>query len=402
MSSVYSMSLQRKTFRFRLEPTAEQRSLLGQMAGARRFVYNWALASRKEHYQVYGKTLTRTALSSLLTQLKRQPGMSWLRDCDSQLLQQALIDCDRAYRNFFAHRARFPTFRSRKHPYQSFRIPQRVRVDDGRCYIPKIGWVRIRQSQPVEGTTKSATFKQDPCGYWHVTLTAEFELPDAPLPPADPERVVGLDLGLKDLAVTSEGERVAPPKPYRRQAHKLARAQRARSRKRRGSRNRGKARVKVARIHQKIRNQRRDHLHKLTTLLVDTHDGVCIEDLNVQGLAKTKLAKSVLDAGWGELRQMLYYKCRWKRKPLAIIDRWFPSSKQCHACGTIHEELTLADRSWVCAGCGTVVDRDLNAARNIRLQGLLHMDTVGHTASVRFGESANACGGAVRPTMAVG
>lgn len=396
------MSIQHKAYRFRLKPTAEQRHALERMAGSRRFVFNWALESRINHYKKHGETLKLAELSKRLTELKRQPETAWLQEHDSQMLQQALADCDRAYKNFFAKRAGFPKFRSKKHPYQSFRIPQRVKIEDGRCYLPKVGWVRIGQSQDVEGTTKSATFKLDPRGHWHVTLTTEFELPDAPLPPANPERVVGLDLGLKDLVVTSQGERVAPPKHFRCQERKLARAQRSLSRKRKGSRNRSKARLKVARIHPKIANQRRDHLHKLTTSLVDTHDGICIEDLNVRGLAKTKLAKSVLDAGWGELRRQLDYKCLWNYKHLTAIDRWFPSSKLCHHCGTIHETLSLSDRVWVCAGCGARLDRDLNAAQNIRLQGLLMLDAEGHSESVRFDESANACGGTVRPTLAAG
>ena len=396
------MSLERKVYRFRLEPTPTQRQALTRLAGARRFVFNWGLATRKEHYKAHGESLKRAELSRRLTQLKNQPETAWLRECDSQLLQQALADLDRAYQNFFTKRARFPRFRSRKNPYQSFRIPQRVKIEGGRCYIPKIGWVRIRQSQSVEGTPKSATFKLDPCGHWHVTLTTAFELPDGSLSPVDSERVVGLDLGLKELVVTSEGERVAPPKHYRRQERKLARAQRSLCRKRKGSHNRTKARLKVARIHQKIGNQRRDHLHKLTTSLVDAYEGVCIEDLHVRGLAKTKLAKSILDAGWGELRRMLDYKCRWKRKRLAVIDRWFPSSKLCHHCGTIHDKLTLSDRMWTCTGCGAVLDRDLNAAHNIRLQGLLIMDAEGHSESARFDESANACGGTIRPAFAAG
>jgi putative transposase len=208
----------------------------------------------------------------------------------------------------------------------------------------------------------------------------EFELADAPLPPARAEKVVGLDLGLKELVVTSDGERIDPPKCYRCQERKLARAQRAFARKKRGSQNRTKARLRVARIHQKIKNQRQDFLHKLTTRLVRKHEGLCIEDFCLKGLARTKRAKSVLDASWGELRRMLAYKCLWSYKHLVVIDRWFPSSKTCTHCGSVNQYLTLADRTWVCV-CGEAVDRDLNAAQNIRLQGLLMMDAVGHTES---------------------
>ena len=234
--------------------------------------------------------------------------------------------------------------------------------------------------------------KRDGEGHWHVTLTAEFEMPEVPLPPANPERVVGIDLGLRDFAVLSDGTRIAPPKFYRKGLSKLRRAQRALSRKQKGSKNRDKARQRLNKVHARIRNQRQDWLHKLTTDLVTRYDGLCIEDLNLKGMAKTKLSLSVLDAALGEFRRQLEYKSIWYRKHLAVIDRYFPSSKLCRECGAINQNLALSDRVWTCE-CGVVHDRDLNAAQNIRAEGIRWIPVaVGHT------ETLNAWGEGVRPT----
>src|SRR5690606_388110 len=207
--------------------------------------------------------------------------------------------------------------------------------------------------QPVDCPIKGATFKRDGAGHWYVSLTAEFEMPDVPLPSANPERVVGIDLGLKDFAVLSDGTRIAPPRFYRKGLAKLRRAQRALSRKQKGSRNREKARKRLSKLHARVRNQRQDWLHKLTTGLVQKYDGLCIEDLNLKGMAKTKLSLSVLDAALGEFRRQLEYKSIWYRKHLVVIDRYFPSSKLCRECGAINENLALSDRVWTCE-CGAV------------------------------------------------
>jgi putative transposase len=289
--------------------------------------------------------------------------MAWLREADSQLLQQALQDLDRAFRAFFSKRARFPRFKSKKRDEPRFRIPQRVKVEDSKVYVPKVGWVRIRQSQPVDCRIKGATFKRDGAGHWYVSLTAEFEMPDVPLPPANPERVVGIDLGLTHFAVLSDGTPpIDPPRFYRKGLAKLRWAQRALSRKQKGSRNHEKARKRLSKLHAKVRNQRQDWLHKLTTGLVTRYDGLCIEDLNLKGMAKTKLSLSVLDAVLGEFGRQLAYKAVWYGKHLVVIDRYFPSSKLCRECGAINENLALSERVWTCE-CGAVHERDLNAAR---------------------------------------
>ncbi len=218
----------RKVYRFQVSPTPAQAEQFYSMAGAKRYVFNWALARRKDHYAcppgyvAHGERLSAKVLSADLTALKKQPDTEWLKAVDSQLLQQALKDVDRAFQNFFDKRSRFPCFKSKRRETPSFRIPQRVKVESGKVYVPKVGWVKVRQSQLVDCPTKSATFKRDATGRWYVTLTAEFEipasqgtLPDVPPPLAKSEQVVGIDLGLKDFAVLNTGERVAPPKHYR-------------------------------------------------------------------------------------------------------------------------------------------------------------------------------------------
>jgi putative transposase len=380
----------RKVYRFQMRPTAEQEQILSRFAGARRWVWNWGLARTKAYYAEYGKGIGRIALSAELTALKTQPDTAWLKDADSQLLQQTLIDLYRAYKNFFERRTRYPRFKAKKRDVARFRIPQRVTVFDGAVSVPKVGRVRVRQSQPVAGETKSATFKRDATGKWYVSLNVAIEMPDVALPPVDEEGVVGIDLGLKDFAVLSDGERITAPKFYRRRERKLRRANKAFSRTQKGSIGRVKARKRVALVHRKTSNQRRDFLHKLSTRLVKEHTGLCIEDLSLKGMVRTKLSKSVSDAGMGEFRRMLEYKSVWHRKPLATISRWYPSSKTCPVCGTIHNALTLSERVWTCECCETTHDRDLTAAVNIRREGLKQMVAVGHT------ETRNAGGHAVR------
>ena len=386
------MATYQKTYRFRMEPTVEQRQALNRMAGARRWVWNWALNRRREHFALFGTTLSHAALCLELTALKTRVETAWLKEADSQALQQVLMDVCQAFANFFAKRARFPRFKSRKRDTARFRIPQRVKIADGKVYVPKVGFIRVRQSQPIDLPTKSATFKRDAKGHWFVTLTAEFVMPDVALPAPDPTKMVGIDLGLIDFATFSDGSGRKPipaPKFYRKGQKKLRKAQKAISRRKDGSKRKAKARLAVAKAHQKIANQRGDFLHKLTTDLVASFDGLCIEDLALKGLARTKLAKSFTDASLGEFRRQLTYKAEWNRKPLIVIDRWFPSSRLCNVCGVKNDHLTLKDREWDC-GCGAHHKRDVLAANNIRVEGL-RMLAAGHA------ESLNAQGDTVRP-----
>jgi len=372
-------------------PTKAQNEALLRQAGACRFIWNWALARRKAYYAEHGKGISKGELSKELTVLKDQTDTAWLREVDSQAVQQVLADLDRAYTNFFERRARFPRFKSKKRVRPAFRIPQRVTVADGKVYVPKIGLVKIRQSQQIDGQTKSATFKQDACGQWYVTLVVAFTMPDVALPPVNPENVVGMDAGLGDYLVLSNGAKpVAAPQFYRKAQKKLRRAQRVVSRRKPGSNRKATARNRVARVHQRTANQRQDFLHKQSTDLINRFDGICIEDLCIKGLAKTKLAKSFFDAAHGEFRRQLTYKAVWNRKRLIAVGRFYPSTKTCSACGAINDNLTLADRRWTCPVCGVVHDRDLNAAINLKGEGL-RLLAVGHT------DNPNARGVCVRP-----
>jgi putative transposase len=348
------------------------------MAGARRWVWNWALERRLQHYRDHHGILSVTALCRELTPLKRRPDTTWLQEADSQALQQAIRDLDQAFQSFFAKRARFPRFKRKKRDRLTFRIPQRVKVADGRVCIPKIGWVHMRQSRSIDGRITSATFTRDGVGRWDVSFATETEVPDAPLPPVDPATIIGIDQGLADFVVLSDGTRIAAPRYFRKAERRLRRAQRRFSRCRRGSRRQQRARQQIARLHQRIASQRRDFIHKTTTRLVRTYEGVCIQKLAISGLARTKLGKSVQDAALGELHRQLAYKSQWHHRHFVVIDRWFPSSKLCGQCGAFNDGLSLSAREWLCP-CGATHDRDLDAARNIRVEGLRVLDVAaGH------------------------
>jgi putative transposase len=369
---------------------------------ARRWVWNWALNRKREHYRQTGKPLSYNTLAAELTRLKQQPATAWLREMDSQSLQQTLRDLESAFQHFF-RRVRqgqkntgFPKFKSKKTDTPRLRIPQRVALQDSLISVPKIGLIKAIAHRPLVGVTKSATFKREACGHWYVSLVTEQQV--APKGERPIQTHVGIDVGLKSLAVLSTGEMVARERWYRTQARKLRRAQQALNRKQKGSRNRGKARLTLARLHQKIRNQRNDLLHKLSTRLVRHFDLVSIEDLNVHGLAKTKLSKSVLDAGWGTFRSMLAYKTDRNATHLIVVGRFFPSSKTCGACGLVNADLDLTDREWICA-CGVHHNRDLNAARNIDREGLRLFDQI---VAAGYAETQNACGDLVRPIDMVG
>src|SRR5262252_5238933 len=247
---------ERKVYRFRVDPTADEEAALARFAGARRFVFNWALQRRKESYEQTGKAISWPELSIELTELKNKPGFEWLKEIDSQLLQQALADCKRAFDNFFQKRAGFPRFKRKHCARQSFRIPQRVKLENGRVYIPKIGWVAVRQSQAADLPLKSATFKRDATGKWYVSLVAEFDLPDLPKPSIESETAIGIDVGFDRFATDSDGGILENPRFFRKAEGKIKRAQRELSRKRKGSANRAKARRALAREYEKVANRR--------------------------------------------------------------------------------------------------------------------------------------------------
>jgi len=370
--------LERKVYRFRVDPTARQEAALARFAGARRFVFNWALARRKETYEQTGKSISWSALSLELTGLKNKPGFEWLKEIDSQLSQQAIADCKRAFDNFFQKRARFPKFKKKHSAQQSFRIPQRVKLENGRVYIPKIGWVKVRQSQAVNLPLKSARFKREATGKWYVSLVAEFDLPDQPKPVIETETAVGIDVGFDRFATDSDGHVIENPRFFRKAERKIKRASRRLSRSQKGSANRAKARCALAHEYEKVANRRADFGHKFSTSIVTKKNTIACETLNLKGMSKTKLAKSVQDAAHREIFRQIEYKARWRNRNFIFIDRWFPSSQLCSECGHRHQELSLSDRIWTCPVCGARHDRDHNAAKNFRDEGVRILVVAGH------------------------
>ncbi len=385
------MALRFKTFRYELRPNNEQVRALARTAGARRFVFNWALARWRAHYSEFGESPTRTQLCRDLTELKHRPGQEWMLEISSSVMQQAITDVWRSYRSFFRGQNRYPRFKSKKLDRARFRYPAGVRVEGQKIFLPRIGWVRLRLSRPVEGLVKSVTVKRE-AGRWFVLVLAEFEVSEARIPQPDPAGVIGIDLGLNTLATLSNGVTVLPPRFARRAEPKVRRAARALGRKQKGSRNRQKQRARLASIHARIAARRRDFLHKLTTSLVTEYEGFCVETLDSRGLARTKLSKGVLDAGFGEFLRQLAYKADWQRKPYVAVGRFFPSTKTCGRCGTVNRALERFVRVWRC-DCGAVHDRDLNAAENIRTEGLRILVAAG------YADAQNACGAQIRPRI---
>lgn len=389
-----------KSYRFRLYPTPYQEQLLLQQAGACRWVWNWALEQKIKSYNKETKKSVKIDLSRMLTELKKQEDTKWLKECESQSLQQVLRDLDKAFQSFFSRikqgkKPGFPKFKSKRNNLSSVRCTQHVRIERSKIRIPTIGLIKIKQHRSIEGVFKTATFKRNSVGRWYVTLPCHIELPSVPLPKSNSDNIVGLDAGLKDFYVLSNGEKEPIPHLYRKSEKKLRKLSKSLSRKKKGSKRREKAKKKLAKLHLKISNQRNDFLHKKSQELVNKYDGICVEDLNLSGLTRTKLSKSFNDAAHGEFVKQLEYKCLWNYKHFVKIDRWYPSSKTCNNCGYINKDLKLSDREWICDSCGITHDRDLNAARNIRDEGMKQL-AVGYT------ESLNARRDDVRPLLDIG
>lgn len=371
----------KRAFKYRFYPTDEQAAELSRTFGCVRLVYNKALEERTRAWYGEQRRVSYVQSSAALTEWKKTEELTFLTEVSSVPLQQALRHLQTAFGNFFAKRAKYPRFKARKKSRASAEYTRSgFTFRDGQLTLAKMSEpLDIRWSRPLPGGSvpTTVTVSRDSAGRWFVSMLCDDRITPAPATTG----AVGIDAGITCLVTLSTGEKVTNPRHERRDRARLAKVQRELSRKAKGSANREKARRKVAEVYARIADRRRDHLHKLTTRLVRENQTVVIEDLTVRNMVKNhSLARAISDAAWRDLRTMLEYKCAWYGRELVVIDRWFPSSKLCGACGTVAGKMPLNVREWTC-DCGTVHDRDVNAARNIKAAGL----------------AASACGDGVRP-----
>ena len=372
---------QQRAYHYRFYPTDEQAQLLAHTFGCARYVYNFALRLRSDAYYKEQQRLGYHETSARLTLLKQQADHRWLNDVAAVPLQQALRHLDRAFRNFFEGRAKYPTFKKR-HGDQSASYAGTAFKWDGKQFtLAKMDTpLNIHWSRPLPKGCKptTVTVRKDTAGRYFVSILLEEDIKFLPVVP----KQVGIDLGLKSMVITSDGHSYGNPKFWNIDEKKLAKAQRRLAKKKKGSKNRAKARLKVARIHARIRDRRRDYQHKLSTKLIRENQTICVESLQVKNIVKNHcLAKAISDVGWSEFVRQLEYKVQWYGRTLVKIDKWYPSSKRCFDCGHILDSLPLDVRSWTCPECGIVHDRDINAAQNI----------------LAAGQAVTACGESVRP-----
>ncbi|TWH64647.1 putative transposase [Azomonas agilis] len=358
----------KRAYKYRFYPDTEQQTLLAKTFGCVRVVYNKILRWRTDAFFQRQERIGYIEASAELTRLKKQAEFSYLNEVSCVPLQQCLRHQQAAFKNFFAKRGQHPVFKSKKHRQSLELTRSAFSYRDGQLYMAKSKKpLDVRWSRPLPCEPSTITISKDCAGRYFVSCLCEFEPEILPVTP----RMIGIDLGLKDLFVTSEGERIGNPRHSAKYATKLARAQRRLSRKKLGSANRAKARQKVARIHAKISDCRLDGLHKLSRRLINENQVICAESLAVKNMIRNpKLSKAIADAGWGELMRQIQYKGEWAGRSIVQIDRWYPSSKRCSCCGHIVTTLPLNIRQWQCPECKSEHDRDSNAAANVKAAGL--------------------------------
>ena len=356
-----------KSFKFRIYPNKEQEILLAKHFGACRFLFNHYLNKRKETYLEDKKSLNYYDNANDLTQLKKDENYIWLKEINSQSLQSSLRNLDTAYMKFFRKQTKFPRFKN-KYDRQSFKIPQFIKLEENKLIIPKFkDGININLYREIEGKIQFATISKTTTDKYYVSITCEVQYQ----PYGKTNSKVGIDTGIKDLAILSDGTTYENIKILKNNLKKLKYNQRQLSKKMKGSSSRNKQKIKLATIHEKITNVRKDYLHKVSTEIVKNHDIISVEDLAVKNIMKNhKLAQAMSDVSLGSLYSMLEYKCDWNDKQFIKIDRFFPSSKMCSNCGWINQDLTLNVREWTCSSCGKKHDRDFNASKNILKQGL--------------------------------
>lgn len=360
-----------KAFRYRIYPNKKQQELIQKTFGCARFVYNYFLGIRIKEYENNKKSVGYNDTSKMLTSLKKE--LEWLKEPDKDSLQKSLKDLDMAYQKFFKEHSGFPKFKSKKDRYKSYRTSctnNNISFCDKHIKLPKLGMIKIRDKQIPQGRILNATISQEPNGHYYCSLCCtEIELPQY----QQTNKNVGIDLGITDFAIFSDGTKIENPRFFEKSEDKLAKLQRELSRKTIGGSNWNKARIKVANLQKHISNQRQDFLHKLTTEIVKSFDTICIEDLDVKSMKETDSKtrnKRVGDVSWSEFRKQLTYKSNWYGKQLSVVDRYYPSSQICHVCGERDGKKSEDIRKWICPHCGALHDRDVNASINILNEGL--------------------------------
>ena len=360
----------KRAYRFRFYPTTEQEMILAKTFGCARFAYNYMLRLRTDAWFKEQKRVGYHETSALLTKLKKTPEYAWLNEVSSVPVQQALRHLQTAFNNFFAKRAAYPTFKRKDGPQSAEYTASAFKWDGRALKLAKMDApLAIRWSRTIPKAAKvtTVTVSKDAAGRYFVSLLCD----DAVSPKPEVTGKVGIDLGLTHFAILSTGEKIAAPNTFRRYEEKLAKLQRRLAKKTKGSANRKMAKLKVAKLHAKITDSRKDFLHKLSTRLVNENQVIAIETLAVSNMQKNhNLAKSIADAGWSEFVRQLEYKSLWYGRELVGIDRWYPSSKRCFDCGHTVKKMPLNVREWTCPECGTIHDRDINAARNVLAAGL--------------------------------
>ncbi|HAX79573.1 MAG TPA: transposase [Cyanobacteria bacterium UBA11372] len=376
-----------RAIKVRIYPTSEQSQKLSQVMGCARWWWNYALNLCNQTYKETGKGLTQIALNKFLPKLKKSEETAWLGECYSQVLQSTTLNLTKAFKNFFEKRAKYPRFKS-YYGRQSAQYPQNCQVVEKGVKVPQVGVIKASIHRLFDGQLKTVTITKTPTGKYYASLLfdTEQEVPEAVVT----GKVVGIDLGIKDFCITHDGEKTskyANPKHIKKHERNLARKQRQLARKKKGSKSREKARKLVAIVHERISNARQDFLHKLSRKIVNDNQVVVVENLNVKGMVRNhNLAKAISDVGWGMFVNFLDYKLHQKRGLLVEIDRFFPSSKTCSNCLYQMSEMPLEVREWTCPSCGTHHDRDENASKNIRAEGIRQLSVLGTRTAAEGGE----------------
>jgi len=375
-----------KSYKYKLKPNEEQIVLLNKHFGSIRFAYNYFLNERKKEYENNKNTINYYDNSKSLTELKKQEEYSWLNEINSQSLQHSLKCLDGAYQNFFKFNKGFPKFKS-KRSKNSFTVPQSAKLVKGKLVIPKFKRpIDLILSRSFSGKIRSCTISKTPTNEYFVSILVETEHKKQ----EKTGKSVGIDLGIKDFVITSDGYKYKNNRYTKTYQTTLKKYQQHLIRKNKGSARYEKQRLKVAKIHKKITNSRLDNLHKVSSEIIKKYDLIFLEDLNIKGMIKNhKLSKHIADASWSRFIELLTYKAEWNDKKIVRIDRFFPSSKTCNCCGYINQNLDLRVREWTCPSCNTKLDRDLNASKNILNEGYKHISD---------GTSDNRSGGEIRPT----